>query len=125
MGEDAIRVRIAHVMKEAVHQNEVERLIAHLVPCHISHLEAHAVPRASLLDVPSVDVEAEVVDPLEVGGVRTRAASDIQNPADPGQVVVSLQRLELPLREWRLPKAIDPRNLEERGPGLHGALHRT
>lgn len=105
---------VIEVVQEAIHENEVVRASSrNRVGAHIGDLESWAVPSARVGDVRRVEIHPQVVDPCEVGAVRSWSAPHIEHAASCREVVVAPDGPKLGSDERPLPREVDLRPFEQ------------
>ena len=82
VSEDTMGLFVRDMMKEAVHENEVERFPDNFIRGHVGYDEIPAVPPTGRCDVPRIDVDSQVFTLEEIGGVSAGSTSHIQDASD-------------------------------------------
>ena len=111
-----MRLLVVEVIEQAVDEDHVGRFDrARREARDVRDAEVAAMAAARVGNVSVVDVDARIVDVSEVVGVRARPAADIEDTADPRQIVLRKERAQLGFRKRRLPRAVRPRVIHQIG----------
>ena len=109
-------IRFINVVKNAVHQDEVEAFSAFICkPGYIRNNKPTSVTLACIIDVPLVEIDPQVVAVYKVARIGSRSATYIQHLANLGHIVVT--KKEARASCWQKGLAIVGTRLE--GQGLH------
>ncbi len=101
-------------MQKTVHENRIERPERRQIRLREIGLDEFSrVPRARHLQVPFVDVEADVLRVFEPAGIRPGATADVEHPPDRQVAQPAFYGRELLRGKRRLPEGVDRRMLHQ------------
>lgn len=114
-GQHGAYVGVAYVMQKAVDENKIELAGGvTIVGGYVGYNERLLVLSPRAFDVGRIDVHAEVVGRAEKIGIRSWAASHIQNPPDLAKIIMRKNGQELVRDKRGLPKTVETRLLHQK-----------
>src|SRR5260370_7680218 len=102
--ENLVRIGVADMVEETIDENEIELpCAAVLISCHVGGDEGPIMFSPSAVNVPWIDIEAEIVRVGEVLRICAGAATDVKHPPHPPKIILLQDSPHLLSPYWCFP----------------------
>src|SRR5260370_6584663 len=106
--ENLVRIGVADMVEATIDENEIELpCAAVLISCHVGGDEGPIMFSPSAVNVPWIDIQAEIVRVGEALRICAGASTDVTHPPHPAKIIVLQDRRHLLCREWCLPETVN------------------